>query len=69
MPCAAAVKTLNETGSTEAAMYLTELPVKKRELAWKVEQAVMVAMEGVYRFDRLKSKQDEPRRPLRKHGA
>jgi len=62
----AAVKTLNETGSTEAAMYLTEVPVKKRELAWKVEQAVIVAMENVYRFDRLKSKQEEPRRPLRR---
>jgi leucyl aminopeptidase len=63
---AAAVKTLNETGATEAAMYLTEVPVKKRELAWKIEQAVIVTMESVYRFDRLKSKQDEPRRPLRK---
>ncbi|PWB49108.1 MAG: leucyl aminopeptidase [Nitrosomonadales bacterium] len=63
---AAAVKTLNDTGATEAALYLTEVPVKKRELAWKVEQAVIVTMESVYRFDRLKSKQDEPRRPLRK---
>ncbi|BCB26366.1 putative cytosol aminopeptidase [Sulfurimicrobium lacus] len=62
----AAVKALNATGATEAAMYLTEVPVKKRELSWKVEQAVMVAMESVYRFDRLKSKQDEQRRPLRK---
>jgi leucyl aminopeptidase len=62
----AAVKTLNVTGSTEAALYLTEVPVKKRELEWKVEQAVIMAMESVYRFDRLKSKQEEPRRPLRK---
>ncbi len=62
----AAIKTLNETGSMEAVVYLTELGVKKRDVAWRIEQAVMVAMEAVYRFDKLKSKQDEVRRPLRK---
>ena len=61
-----AIKTLNETGSMEAVVYLTELGVKKRDVAWRIEQAVMVAMEAVYRFDKLKSKQDEVRRPLRK---
>lgn len=62
----AAIKTLNETGSLEAVIYLTELAVKKRDVTWRIEQAVMVAMEAVYRFDKLKSKQDEVRRPLRK---
>ncbi len=62
----AAIKTLNETGSLEASVYLTELPVKRRETDWKVEQAVLAAMEGTYRFDRLKSKQEEVRRPLRR---
>ena len=62
----AAIKTLNETGSMEAVVYLTELSVKKRDVTWRIEQAVMVAMEAVYRFDKLKSKQDEVRRPLRK---
>jgi leucyl aminopeptidase len=62
----AAIKTLNSTGSTEAVMCLTELPVKKRDIGWNVTQAVTVALETVYRFDRLKSKPDEPRRPLRK---
>ncbi len=61
-----AVRTLNETGSMDASFYLTELPVKRRELAWKVEQAVINAMDAIYRFDRLKSRQDEVRRPLRK---
>lgn len=64
--CQAAIKTLNETGSMEAVVYLTELPVRRRDTAWKVEQAVLMAMASVYRFDRLKSKQDEVRRPLRK---
>ena len=62
----AAIKTLNETGSLEASIFLTELPVKRRDTAWKVEQTVLKAMEGVYRFDRLKSKQEEARRPLRR---
>jgi leucyl aminopeptidase len=63
---AAAIKTLNETGSLEASLYLTELPVSKRDTAWKVEQAVLVAMETVYRFDQMKSKAEEVRRPLNK---
>jgi leucyl aminopeptidase len=62
----AAIKTLNETGSLEAVIYLTELSVKKRDVTWRIEQAAIVAMEAVYRFDKLKSKQDEVRRPLRK---
>ncbi len=62
----AAIKTLNETGSLEASIFLTELPVKRRTTEWKVEQAVVMAMEGIYRFDRLKSKQEETRRPLRR---
>jgi len=61
-----AIKTLNETGSLEAVIYLTELGVKKRDITWHIEQATIVAMEAVYRFDKLKSKQDEVRRPLRK---
>ncbi|MGB8856752.1 MAG: leucyl aminopeptidase [Burkholderiales bacterium] len=62
----AAVKTLNETGSLEASLYLSELPVPKRDAAWKVEQVVTMAMEAVYRFDRMKSKSEEVRRPLHK---
>ena len=61
-----AIKTLNETGSLEAVIYLTELGVKKRDITWHIEQAAIVSMEAVYRFDKLKSKQDEVRRPLRK---
>ncbi len=61
-----AVKLLNETGSYEAVIYLTEEKVKRREVAWRVEHAVVVAMEAVYRFDRMKSEKAEVRRPLRK---
>src|SRR6202140_4911669 len=62
----AAVRLLNETGSYEAVVYLTEEKVKRREVAWRVEHAVVVAMESVYRFDQMKSEKSEVRRPLRK---
>ncbi|MFN3593529.1 MAG: leucyl aminopeptidase [Thiobacillaceae bacterium] len=63
----AAVKTLDETGATEAALYLTEAGVRRHDETWCVEQAVVVAMETQYRFEQLKRRhEDEPRRPLRK---
>ena len=62
----AAVTLLNETGSYEAVVYLTEEKVKRREVAWRVEHAVIVAMEAVYRFEQMKSEPTEVRRPLRK---
>ncbi|MBI5937079.1 MAG: leucyl aminopeptidase [Betaproteobacteria bacterium] len=61
----AAVKAVNETGAAEAMLYLTELPVRRHDAAWKVEQAVVVARDALYRFDQLKSKQDAAR-PLRR---
>ncbi|HVK56865.1 MAG TPA: M17 family peptidase N-terminal domain-containing protein, partial [Burkholderiales bacterium] len=61
-----AVKRLVETGAAEAILYLTELTVKKRDVAWRVEQAVLTTMASLYRFDKLKSKTDDTRRPLRK---
>ena len=63
---ATTVKTLNETGGFDGTIYLTELTIRKRDVAWRVRQAAMVALESLYRFDRLKSKKDDVRRPLRK---
>lgn len=63
---AAAIRTLNETGSSDGALFLTTLPLRKHDIGWRVRQAVMVTAEALYRFDRLKSKKDEARRPLRK---
>jgi len=63
---AMAVRQLNETGGFDGTLYLTELPVKKRDVAWKIRQAALVVQETLYRFDSLKSKKDEVRRPLRK---
>ncbi|MBZ4195006.1 MAG: leucyl aminopeptidase [Candidatus Contendobacter sp.] len=61
-----AATALQETGATEAAIYLSELPVKGRELPWKIRQIVEAVEASDYRFDQLKSKKDAPRRPLRK---
>jgi leucyl aminopeptidase len=60
------INTLNETGSMEAVCFLTELHVKSRDTYWKVRQAVETTQDGLYCFDRLKSKKGETRRPLRK---
>ncbi|MFM7505408.1 MAG: leucyl aminopeptidase [Rubrivivax sp.] len=62
----AAVKTLDETGAFEGTIYLTEVALRRRDIAWRVRQAAMVSAETVYRFDAMKSKKDEVRRPLRK---
>jgi leucyl aminopeptidase len=61
-----AVTTLNETGGFDGTIYLTELPLKKRDVSWRVRQAAIVAIEALYRFDQMKSKKNEVRRPLRK---
>ncbi|MBL8397227.1 MAG: leucyl aminopeptidase [Candidatus Accumulibacter sp.] len=61
-----AVRTLNETGSFDGTVFLTETTVRKRGVAWRVRQATIIAQETVYRFDQFKSKKDKVRRPLRK---
>ena len=62
----AAVKTLDETGAFDGSIYLTEVPVRKRDVAWRVRQAAITALDTVYRFDAMKSKKEEVRRPVRK---
>ena len=62
----AAAKALRATGASDAAVCLTDLPVKKRDTDWKVEQAVLLVMNAAYRFDRLKSKPPEAKRTLKK---
>ncbi|MCE1238436.1 MAG: leucyl aminopeptidase [Azonexaceae bacterium] len=61
-----AVRTLNDTGAFDATLFLTELPVKKRDVTWRVRQAACTAIDATYRFDQFKSKKEEVRRPLRK---
>ncbi len=60
------INTLNETGSMEAVCFLSELHVKGRDTYWKVRMAVEAAHQTIYSFNQLKTKKEEPRRPLRK---
>jgi len=62
----AAIKALDGTGAIDATIYLTELPVKHRDIAWKVEQGTIATREATYRFEQLKSKPDETKRHLRR---
>jgi leucyl aminopeptidase len=61
-----AIKALRNTGTAEALVCLTDLEMKRHDTGWKVEQAVLAIMDGLYRFDRLKSKPPETKRALRK---
>ncbi|MDR3220681.1 MAG: leucyl aminopeptidase [Candidatus Accumulibacter sp.] len=57
----AAVKAVMDSGAADATLLLPRIPVKKRTAAWRIRQAVMIARETLYRFDRFKSeKSDAP---------
>jgi leucyl aminopeptidase len=56
---AAAVRALNATGAEAASLHLTELPVGRRDAAWKVAHAVSVARDSGYRFTQMKSKSED----------
>lgn len=60
------INTLNETGSMEAVCFLSDLHVKGRDTYWKVRQAVEATQGCLYSFNSLKTRKEEPRRPLRK---
>jgi leucyl aminopeptidase len=63
---ACAARALNGTGATDGTMFLTELAVENRSIAWRVRQAAMAVSDALYSFDQLKSKKEDAPRPLRK---
>jgi len=63
---AATARALKGTGAAEATVCLTQLDVKRRGTAWKIEQAVILLSEGAYRFDQMKSKPAAASKALRK---
>jgi leucyl aminopeptidase len=63
---AAAIRTLNSTGASDASLHLTEIGTLKRDVRWRVATAVAVAGEAVYRFDQMKSKPESVRPALRR---
>jgi len=62
----AMVKILQASGATEIASYLTEVPVKRKDINWKIQHSIEAIDETLYQFNQLKSEKKEPRRPLRK---
>ncbi len=62
----AAIKALDGTGAQDASLFLSEIAVRKRGIAWRIRQAVVNALAAGYRFDQFKSKPDDSRRPLRR---
>ena len=61
----AVTKALKATGAGDAIICLTVAP-KNRTLGWAIEQAAIGVNDGLYRFDRLKSKKGAAKRALRK---
>jgi leucyl aminopeptidase len=47
---------LHKTASKDAAFFLTDLPVKGCDEAWKIRQCVLLGSESAFRCDQLKSK-------------
>ena len=64
----ASIKALRESGATDATLYLLELTIAARDIRWNVAQATIVAHDVLYRFERMKSKPTEVKRPLKKIG-
>ncbi|MEN8130031.1 MAG: leucyl aminopeptidase [Pseudomonadota bacterium] len=57
-------KQLQKLGVNEAVSYLPELPLKDRDIAWKLRQAVISTADALYSFEQTKSKKKSPRKPL-----
>jgi len=57
---------LENSGASEAHVYLTDVAVKGRNTAWKVRQTVLQMNHCRYHFDQLKSIKPDKRKILRK---
>ncbi|HQR50340.1 MAG TPA: leucyl aminopeptidase [Methylophilaceae bacterium] len=62
----ASVKALDGHGANDAASFLAELPVKKRDIGWKVAQLAETVMDTIYRFSHPSCKKPEERRGIYK---
>ncbi|MCG9030787.1 leucyl aminopeptidase [Laribacter hongkongensis] len=62
------VRALAQTAAVEAVSYITELTLKKHDVEWMIEQAAVVTLDTLYKFERFKTKKadEAPSRELRK---
>jgi leucyl aminopeptidase len=56
---------LTQTGANEAVCFLTELPVKGRDIRWKIRQATEVILNALYTFDKFKTHKENEHHALR----
>jgi len=61
----AAVNALRAAGARDALLCLADTPPAGRDVAWAVKQAATVAMDTLYRFDRMKSAPERVAQALR----
>ena len=57
---------LEDCGASEAHAYMTDIPVKGRDVAWKVRQIVLQMNHCRYQFEQLKSDKGDKKKMLRK---
>lgn len=62
----AAIKALSNTNCQDASFFLSEIPLRKRELTWRIRNAVSTILEAAYRFEQFKRLDDETKPGLRK---
>jgi leucyl aminopeptidase len=55
-----------KTGITDAAIFLTDIPVLERSVEWQTKQIALIATGSDYQFNQLKSKPEEKKYSLRK---
>jgi leucyl aminopeptidase len=60
----ATTSVLRTTGAADATLCVDEVSISGRDIEWKIEQAVLAVMDGLYRFDKLKSAPPRGRRAL-----
>ena len=60
------VKRLQSSGATEIASYLTDVPVKRKDINWKIQHSIEAIDGCLYQFNQLKTEKQDSRRPLRK---
>jgi len=57
---------LAASGARDAELYPADIPLKGRDLAWKIRQVTLLLSNAEYRFEQLKSSKPTPRKRLAK---
>ncbi len=60
------ITALGDTGSQDIIIEIADMPVKDKDLSWKIRQVILAFHNAYYRFDDFKSKKESIVRTLRK---